>query len=345
VSDRLVLRPAREEDLPDLLGIASEVTGGITTLPADARHLRASVGESVRALAHPVVRPGAERYLFVLEDRGAGRVAGSGAVAARVGGFDPFYTYEIREEALVHAPLGIQERVAVLHLKRAHKGPSELSTLALASGYRGRGLARLVSLGRLLFVRAHPERFERRIIAELRGWLDDEGRSPFWESVGRHFFRSDFARADFLSGLGEKDFIEDLMPRHPIYVPLLPEDVRAVIGRPHRDAEPARRVLEGEGLRFAGEIDIFDAGPLFAADVGDIRAVREARDAPVGVVVEGEVPGPPQVLANGRLDFRACLGGAAPGPDGTVAIGRRTAELLEVGPGDAITYVARSPEG
>jgi arginine/ornithine N-succinyltransferase beta subunit len=51
------------------------------------------------------------------------------------------------------------------------------------------------------------------------------------------------------------------------------------------------------------------------------------------------------VLANGRLDFRACLGAVAPAPDGTVAIGRRAAELLEVGAGDHITYVAPAPEG
>jgi arginine N-succinyltransferase len=341
----LVLRPAREEDLPDLVGLAGEVTGGITTLPADARRLRATVDESLLALAHPVARPGSERYLFVLEDRDAGRVAGSAALVARVGGFDPFYTYELREEPLEHPPLGIAERVEVLHLKRDHKGPSELCTLALASGYRGRGLARLLAVARLLFVRAHPERFEDRIIAELRGWLDEDGRSPFWDSVGRHFFRSDFARADFLSGLGDKDFIEDLMPRHPIYVPLLPEDVRAVIGRPHRDAAPARRVLEDEGLRFVGEVDIFDAGPLLAADLADVRAIRAARDGQVGRVVEGEPPGPQRVLANGRLDFRACLGAAAPAPDGTLTIGRSAAGLLEVVPGDTITYVSPAPEG
>jgi arginine N-succinyltransferase len=321
------------------------VTGGITTLPADPGHLRASVGESLRAFAHPVARPGGERYLFVLEDRGTGRIAGSGAVVARVGGFDPFYTYEIRDEAVAHPPHGVDKRVEVLHLKRAHKGPSELCTLAIGPQYRGRGLARLVSLGRLLFVRAHPERFERRIIAELRGWLDEDGRSPFWESVGRHFFDSDFSQADFLSGLGDKDFIEDLMPRHPIYVPLLPEAVRDVIGRAHRDAEPARRVLEGEGLRFAGEVDIFDAGPLLGGEVADLRAIRASREARVGIVVEEEPPEPSMVLANGRLDFRACLGAVAPAPDGTVAIGRRAAELLEVGAGDHITYVAPAPEG
>ena len=343
--DRLVLRPADEEDLPELVALARTVAGGITTLPADPGHLRASVGESRRAFAHPVTRPGAERYLFVLEDRDAGRVAGSGAVVARVGGFDPFYTYEIHEETVAHAPLGIDNSVQVLHLKRAHKGPSELCTLAIAPDYRGRGLARLVSVGRLLFVRAHPERFERRIIAELRGWLDEDGRSPFWESVGRHFFDSDFSRADFLSGLGDKDFIEDLMPRHPIYVPLLAEPARAAIGRAHRDAEPARRVLEGEGLRFCDEVDIFDAGPLLGADVDDLRAVREARDAPVRLVAEEEPRGPAMILANGRLDFRACLGAVAPAADGSVAIGRGAAELLEVAAGDTITYVAPAPEG
>ncbi len=343
--DRLVLRPAREEDLPELLALAEAVAGGITTLPADPGHLRSLLAESRRAFAQPVARPGAERYLLVLEDRDAGRVAGSGAVVARVGGFDPFYTYEIREEPVAHEALGIDHHVQVLHLKRAHKGPSELCALTVAPSYRGRGLARLVSLGRLLFVRAHPERFERRIIAELRGWLDEAGHSPFWDTVGRHFFDSDFSQADFLSGLGDKDFIDDLMPRHPIYVPLLPEPARSVIGRAHRDAEAARRVLEGEGMRFCDEVDIFDAGPLLGADVAELRSVREARDGAVRSVTELDPPGPAMILATRGLDFRACLGAVAPGPDGTVAVSRRATELLEVGPGEAITYVAPAGEG
>jgi arginine N-succinyltransferase len=343
-AEGFVLRPAREDDVPAVVALAGAVTGGMTTLPADARHLEATVHESVSAFGRPVTRAGGERYLFVLEERPSGALAGVSAAVARVGGFDPFYTYEVRDEPVAHVVPG-DRRVKVLHLRRDHKGPSELCSLVLSAAYRGRGLGRLLSLGRLLFMQAFPERFAPRVIAELRGWLDDDGRSPFWEAVGRHFFDSDFRQADFLSGLGEKDFIEDTMPRIPIYVPLLPAEVRDVIGRAHRDAEPARRMLEGEGFRFADEVDIFDAGPLLAADLPAVRAVREAREAVVGALADQPPPGGRRLVANGRLDFRAALGGMADLPGGRVALARATAELLEVRPGDTVTFVDAAPEG
>jgi arginine N-succinyltransferase len=31
----------------------------------------------------------------------------------------------------------------------------------------------------------------------MRGFSDEEGRSPFWESVGNHFFSIEFAKADY----------------------------------------------------------------------------------------------------------------------------------------------------
>ena len=80
-----------------------------------------------------------------------------------------------------------------------------------------------------------------------------------------------------LSGLGEKDFIRDLMPRHPIYATLLPPAAQAAIGRVHAEAEPAWRLLVNEGLAPGGEVDIFDAGPLLAATLATVRTVREIR--------------------------------------------------------------------
>ncbi len=72
----------------------------------------------------------------------------------------------------------------------------------------------------------------------------------------------DFAEADKLSATTDNQFILDLMPQHPIYVDLLPEAARAVIGKCHKDGEGARRLLEWEGFSFSNVIDIFDGGPL-----------------------------------------------------------------------------------
>src|SRR6185369_3941607 len=101
--------------------------------------------------------------------------------------------------------------------------------------------------------------------------------SPFWEAVGRHFFRMYFAEADKLSAITDNQFILDLTPQHPIYVDLLPAEARAVIGQCHRDGEGARSLLEWEGFSFSNVVDIFDGGPLMSAKRDTIRTLRQSR--------------------------------------------------------------------
>ena len=76
----------------------------------------------------------------------------------------------------------------------------------------------LLSKSRLLFIAEFADRFAPKVIAELRGRLDADGRSPFWEGLGRHFFAMEYSTADYLTGIGQKSFIAELMPRHPVYV-------------------------------------------------------------------------------------------------------------------------------
>ncbi len=307
---------------------------GLTTLRADPEYLERRIAASERAFDPRVTEPGADHYLFVVEELGWGAIVGTSGLEARVGGFDPFYTYDVVTERVAHAPLGVDSGLDVLHLRRDHKGPSELCSLALRPDERTRGLGRLASLGRLLFLAGHPERFDHRVIAELRGYLDAAGQSPFWDAVGRHFFLREFDQADALSSLGDKDVIEDLMPRHPIYVAMLPEAARAVIGRVHPDTEGARHLLEQEGFAWTHEIDIFDAGPIVGAEVADIRTVRACEV--LTVVAGNDVTGAPVLLANDRLDFRATAAPVGARGDGTVALDRATRAALDVVEGETV---------
>lgn len=315
-----VLRPCEERDLPGLRRLIASISGNLTSLPNEDSFLEHKVFRSLRAFDRRINRPGDDHYFFVLEDVARGEVVGTVGIIARVGGFDPFYSYELRRERFSHAALGVEKELRVLHLKTDHKGPSELCSLYLRPDYRRGGLGRLLSLGRFLFMDRFPERFDVRVIAELRGHLDADGRSPFWEAVGRHFFERDFSAADFLSGLGEKDFIRDLMPRHPIYVTLLPVAVQETIGRVHAEAAPAWRLLLDEGFTPGDEVDIFDAGPLLAASLARVRTVREVRRATLRGVFDPATDDPqdprgagltavlPSLVANDRLEFRAGLG-------------------------------------
>ena len=124
----------------------------------------------------------------------------------------------------------------------------------------------------------------------MRGKLDARGKSPFWEGLGRHFFAMEYSRADYLTGIGQKAFIAELMPRHPVYTTLLPPEARAAIGEVHADTMPARSMLESEGFRYEGYIDIFDAGPTLECFRDNIRAVRQSQVLPVVLGEEDPVP-------------------------------------------------------
>ncbi|MDX2187352.1 MAG: arginine N-succinyltransferase [Opitutaceae bacterium] len=301
-----LFRPIRPDDLPALVRLTRGIAGGLTSLPPNEAFLRERIDDSVRSFSPLVRKPGAEHYLFVLEDLASGALVGTSGIAARVGGYEPFYTYEVRTERYCHAPIHVDREVGVLHLKQLHRGPSEIGSLYLDPNYRRDGLGRLVSLARFLFMAAFPARFDDTVIAELRGYLDQRGRSPFWEAVGRHFFGHDYYDADVRSGLGDKAFIADLMPRHPIFVPLLPGDVQAVIGKVHHDTRPAEALLKAEGFAATNEVDIFDAGPVMRAELKRVRTLAQR-------VVVAPVPGEPPtgaplcLISNLSLDFRACL--------------------------------------
>lgn len=330
-----VFRPVRESDLPALVALARTTGGGLTTLPPDEEFLADRIAESLRAFSPRVKQPGGEFYLFALEDTGTGEISGVSGIGARVGGFHPWYSYEIRREPHIHTPLGISKEIPVLHLKKDHRGPTEVCSLFLRADRRHGGAGRLLSLARFLFLGAFPRRFTETVIAEMRGYVDERGRAPFWEAVGSHFFDFDFYRADVLSGLGEKEFIADLMPRHPIYVPLLPADVQATLGRTHRDTEPALALLRGEGFGPMGEVDIFDGGPLMRAETGQVRTIRQSVTTPIREIVP-DLTGTAMLLANGSLDFRACIKAVQIDAGGAV-VDRACADALHVGVGDGLT--------
>ena len=63
--------------------------------------------------------------------------------------------------------------------------------------------------------------------------IDEAGGSPFWDGVAGRFFGMNFQEADQFNAINGNQFIADLMPKHPIYIAMLPETARAVMGLPH----------------------------------------------------------------------------------------------------------------
>ena len=281
-----VVRPIARDDLPAVLALSERTGQGLTTLPADGERLSSRIERSLASFAGTASRADA-CYVFVLVDSASNRVVGISAIEAAVGLNEPWYNYHVG--TIVHASraLSVYTAVPTLFLENDHTGHTELCSLFLDQAFRHAKNGPLLAKSRLLFIADFADRFAPKVIAELRGKLDADGRSPFWEGLGRHFFAMEYKTADYLTGIGQKAFVAELMPRHPVYVNLLPEAARAVIGEVHADTLPARAMLEQEGFRYEGYIDIFDAGPTVECFRDNIHAVRGSRVLPVEIG-EGE---------------------------------------------------------
>lgn len=330
-----VVRPIQEADFSELKKLTSLGMSGLTTLPNDDGYLKLKINESLRAFDPRVTKPGSESYLFVLEQGGC--VIGVCGILAKVGGFEPFYTYKIKTEHHSDQALKVQKDVKVLHLCSDHSGPSEICSLFILPEQRKGGLGRFLSLSRLLFMAEFSHRFEQDVISEMRGYMDESGKSPFWEHVGRHFFETEFTHADYLSGLGRKGFIKNLMPKYPIYITLLPPEVQRIIGKVHKNSEPALALLRSEGFMHTDEVDIFDAGPTVMAKLTNLRSVRESEKLPVKEI--GAVAGDMDYLVcNASLDFRVCLAKIKKTKEG-VCLDKNTAASLNVKVGECVRFV------
>jgi arginine N-succinyltransferase len=182
---------------------------------------------------------------------------------------------------------------------------------------------------------AEPERFGTKVLAELRGVVDNEGRSPFWECLGRHFFRMDFTEADRLSATTDNQFILDLMPKYPIYVDLLPPEAREVIGRCHSDGVGAYKLLQWEGFEFDRTVDIFDGGPLVTVQRRHIRTIQESRRVRFEAGDVDSDPAAKQGLASSDMmpEFRVSLAKSILKDPQTAVVSPDTLALLKLKPG------------
>jgi arginine N-succinyltransferase len=336
-----VVRPVRQDDVDQLFTLIGQAEYGLTTLQISRDLLEERVRSSVLSFASPKSKPAGQPYVFVLEDLTNGAIIGTSAIYSKVGGYEPFYSYEIKTSLHESAQLGIRKEIAVLHLKKEHNGPTEIGSLFLNPKFWGAGHGRLLSMARFMFMAEFPQRFDKFTIAEMRGVVNADGRSPVWDAIGSHFFQVEFPKAETLTN-ESKSIIADLMPEHPIYIPLLPLEAQQAIGKVHLHTEPALAVLLKEGFRDSGMVDIFDGGATVICETKKIRTVRDCLAGKVADIAS-QVDTPEQLVSNSSMDFRVCLG-HVDWRGAEAILDQVTALRLKVKTGDRIRAVPLRPE-
>ena len=334
------VRPATSEDFRSVYQMAKLTGGGFTNLPPDRATLVAKLDKSERSFSREEESQTGDLYMFVLEDPKAGTIRGTCQVFGQVGVEQPFYSYHLSTLTQASPELGKTFRNQLLTLTTDLEGSSEVGGLFLHPEVRAGGWGSLLARSRYLFMKLHRPRFGERTLAELRGVMDEAGNAPFWDALAGKFFGMSFPEADEFNAVHGTKFIADLMPRTPIYLALLSEAAKSVVGQPHPSGRAALRMLEDEGFYFDRYIDIFDGGPTVTVDTDDIRTVRESARETVCEISEGVKV--KALVATGRLkNFRACCASVRRLPKKGVAIDPEAADLLETKVGDEILVVAR----
>lgn len=332
-----LVRPVDFADLPALERLAQQAGIGITNFPANRDRLNDKIASSRRSFQTDVVQPGDESYLFVLIDTSKDEIVGCCGIDAMVGVDSPFYSYRIDEVVHASPQLQIHNRIPALFLCHDYSGTSRLIALVVDKAHQNQTAMSLLSKARLLFIARYPERFTKRLFVELRGESDKHGYSAFWDALGKHFFAMDFQKADYLSGVSNKHFIADLMPRYPIYVPTLPETAQDVIGVIHEGSSQSADILIDEGFEFRGYVDIFDAGPTIEARTESLNTIANQRTGKALTLTETS-KGAMHIISAGHLEnFRVT---AAPAEYQAAGLGleQSTQERLAVSSGHSIQW-------
>ena len=334
------LRAAQIGDLEHLYEMAKLTGGGFTNLPADRAALTRKLERAEEAFARTEDTLGDDVFTLVLENSENGQVRGTCQLFTQVGQQWPFYSYRLTTLTQHSQELDRTVRAELLSLVTDLEGSSEVGGLFLHPGERAGGLGLLLARSRYLFIAMHRARFADRILAELRGVIDDRGGSPFWDGVAGRFFGMTFQEADYFNAINGNQFIADLMPKHPVYIAMLNGEARKVIGVPHPSGRAAMRMLENENFAYEGYVDIFDGGPTMTTRTDSVKSIAEAAEKTLSATDLDD--GERALVATGRLsDFRSAYGMRHIGEDGTIAIDAECAAALGVAKGDTVWSVAR----
>jgi arginine N-succinyltransferase len=339
----LILRPVAAEDLDDMLELASQLDS--VNLPSDREFLAERIARSQHSFNAAAGRERSDwrrcEYAFVLEDLAARRCVGTSLILAKNGRPEaPYYWLEVSSEERFCPDLAKRFVHRKLRLRSTVDGPTEVGGLILDPAYRAhpQKCGKALSIVRFAFISAHPERFERQLIAEMLSPFDAQGRNRLWDAFGAKFTGLPYREADHMSAR-TKGFIADLFPEDPVYVTLFPEEVQKVIGEPAESAKAAVRILVKLGFQPLNQVDPFDGGPYYGAARDAVVSVRERREL--------VLPGKPSAAELGDARTLALLSTEVGGSfratvvpvreDGAPVVSAECREIMRVKSGDRVS--------
>ncbi|OUR92869.1 hypothetical protein A9Q84_20360 [Halobacteriovorax marinus] len=270
-----IVRPVKLSDAEDLFALSQHYT--FISLPSDKTIITKLIKSSLKAFEKASKNISEDTYIFVLEDLSKVKVIGCSMIHAQHGTVEePHFFLKVSQENKFSESINTGFIHGTLKLGHDTNGPTEIGGLILDPNYRGNThkLGKQLSFVRFLYMALNKKKFKSVIHSELMPPFDKDGRSPLWEAIGRRFLNMEYTDADLLSR-SNKEFILSLYPSDTIYETLLPIEARNSIGKVGEDTQPVKRMLESIGFKYTREVDPFDGGPHYRANLVDIKPVDE----------------------------------------------------------------------
>lgn len=267
--DRFIVRNARASDLDSLYRLAKQV-GGLIRLPVNKEALAEIIQQGVASFAaNPPLDEGG--YIFVLEDTHAKEIIGTSRIDAGFGSErHPYYYFEILDKQHKDQEIKVTINHKVLRLA-VDNSVSMLGTLVIDERYRGKKLGKIISFCRVAYIGMFPDRFDARIVAAFQEPLTKDGKSIFWENIGRKFTGLSTKDVEGIFRTKNRRFIKNLFPTGDIYLCTLPPEL--IPSPDNLNSPAARNIVERLGLRYLSQMHVM-GGPIFGANVCDIPIVK-----------------------------------------------------------------------
>jgi len=297
----VIFRLANHEDSAAILRLSETAGPGMTTMPRSMAEIEHIIAETHRFVAGNAM---AHRVFFVAEMDGV--IGGISAIIPRLGLDRPFYSFKKSRHTRRSQNPKLSVTYETLSLTTDFDGYSELATLFVAAHARGSGLAQLLSLGRLAFICTHRAQFQPHLMADIRGWFNEAGVSPFWEHLTSKFIDMSYDEADRLS-MNEGHFIDQILPAVPLFLNIVPQDVAQCVGRPNEASLGAVRLLKQAGFRMSDMCDVFDGGPSMVCET-DKTLIAQTATQIVGAKPLDSQSDQALIWTGAGADFRATIG-------------------------------------
>jgi len=327
-----VVRLVKTSDIKQLTQLIDKAGHGMTTMPKNKKELQERINWSISSASKKRANPNKDTYLFVLENNK--KIIGISAIYTSISKDKPSVFFKIGKIKLSSKTYSFKKEAEILKLHLIHKPYSELGTIFIDPSSRGRGRGSLLSFARLQLIASHQSRFDKKILVEIRGWKDKNGKSYFWESFSKAFFNLDFFSIDRLSYI-DNHFITESVPKFPFMVELLSRRVQKVLGKPHPNAMPALSMLSKQGFKTNGLVDVLDGGPCMEVKAKSIPIVKSSKKVKVDVKRSVNFSSYGFIVNFSLENFRVVresynlIGN-------TIEISQKTAKALEISSGDMV---------